>query len=443
MFKKPYLLIAYLFFFSNSIWAQNLAFPAAEGFGQYATGGRGGLVYTVTNLNDEGEGSLRKGILKSGPRIIVFAVSGTIDLKKKLDINKGDLSILGQTAPGNGITLKGYPVTIKADNVIIRFLRFRMGDINKAEGDALGCGNTKNVIIDHCSISWATDENGSFYDNKNFTLQWCIISEALNNSVHHKGAHGYGGIWGGVQASFHHNLIACNNSRNPRFSGSSTTLNSENEFVDFRNNVIYNWGENSIYGGEKGTYNIVNNYFKSGPATTSSKLNRIVSPSIPYGSFYVDGNFMYGYENISKNNWDGGVQCENPEAAKLTSEININNNVETLSAIESFNQVLKNAGASIKRDEVDNRIIRNVNDGTTSYKNGIIDSQEDVGGWPDLKSETAKTDSDEDGIPDDWEIQNKLNPKLNDSNLYTLDKNYTNIEVYGNSLVLPLDLKKK
>jgi pectinesterase len=432
MFKNPYLLIASLFFVCYTIYSQNLAFPTAEGFGQYATGGRGGLVYTVTNLNDEGEGSLRKGILKDGPRIIVFAVSGTIDLKKKLDINKGDLSIFGQTAPGDGITLKGYPVTIKNDNVIIRYLRFRMGDINKAEGDALGCGNTQNVIIDHCSISWATDENGSFYNNKNFTLQWCIISEALNNSIHHKGAHGYGGIWGGVKASFHHNLIASNNSRNPRFSGSSTTQNSENEFVDFRNNVIYNWGENSIYGGEKGTYNIVNNYFKSGPATTSSKLDRIVSPSEPYGSFYVDGNYMNGFENITKNNWDGGIQCDNPEATKLTSENNIFNNIETFSALEAYNQVLENAGASFSRDTVDARIIRNVKEGSVSYKNGIIDSQEDVGGWPVLKSKLAEVDSDKDGIPDTWETENNLDSETYDANLYNLDKVYTNIEVYSN-----------
>ncbi|MBG7610730.1 right-handed parallel beta-helix repeat-containing protein, partial [Polaribacter sp. BAL334] len=274
-----------LFFFISAISAQEIAFPTAEGFGKHATGGRGGLTYVVTNLNDDGEGSLRQGIIKSEPRIIVFAISGTIELKSKLDVNKGkgSLTILGQTAPGEGITIKGFPFTIKADNVIIRYLRFRMGDENNVQGDAIGAKNTSNVIIDHCSISWGTDENASFYDNQNFTLQYCIISEALNRSVHEKGAHGYGGIWGGVKASFHHNLIANNNSRNPRFSGSKTTQNSENEFVDFRNNVIFNWGENSIYGGENGSYNIVNNYFKAGPATTSSKINRIVSPSEPYG----------------------------------------------------------------------------------------------------------------------------------------------------------------
>lgn len=436
-FKKLYIYFSLSSLLISASYAQPLAFTTAEGFGQYATGGRGGITYVVTNLNDDGEGSLRKGILKSGPRTIVFAVSGTIELQSKLDINKGkgDISILGQTAPGEGITLRGYPFTIKADNVIVRYLRFRMGDINKVEGDALGCGNTNNVIIDHCSISWGTDENASFYDNKNFTLQWCIISEALNNSVHSKGAHGYGGIWGGVKASFHHNLIVSNNSRNPRFSGSSTTENSENEFVDFRNNVIYNWGDNSMYGGEKGTYNLINNYFKSGPATTSSKLDRIVSPSEPYGQFYVDGNYVFGYENITTNNWDGGVQCDNPEATKLVEPIGISNNTNTTDAQTAFKNVLKYAGSAKFRDSVDKRIVQNTKKGTADYKNGIIDSQENVGGWPDLKSKESKEDSDEDGIPDSWEKKHKLNPDSDDSNVFSLDENYTNIEVYSQYLI--------
>ncbi|WP_218017730.1 pectate lyase family protein [Formosa haliotis] len=442
MFKKPSILFSFLVltFIMN---AQQPAFPTAEGFGQFATGGKGGLIYTVTNLNDDGEGSLRKGILKKGPRTIVFAVSGTIELASKLDVNRGNLSILGQTAPGEGITLKGYPFTIKADNVIVRYLRFRMGDIHNIEGDALGCRDTNNVIIDHCSISWATDENGSFYNNKNFTLQWCIISEALNRSVHKKGAHGYGGIWGGVKASFHHNLLVSNNSRNPRFSGSSTTENSENEFVDFRNNVIYNWGENNIYGGEKGTYNLVNNYFKSGPATTSSKLDRIVDPSEPYGQFYVDGNYVFGYDEISKNNWNGGVQCENPLATKLESEISINTNIKTDSAEDAYNKVLKYAGASLFRDSADARVVHNTKEGSANYKKGIIDSQENVGGWPLIKTEKGQIDSDEDGMPDAWEKQHKLNPNENDGNLNTLDKSYTNIEVYSHSLITSNRSKKK
>lgn len=437
MIKKTHFLLILFLLVSSTNFAQQLAFPGAEGFGQYTTGGRGGIIYKVTNLNDDGEGSLRTGIIKREPRTIIFEVSGTIELKSKLDINKGkgNLSILGQTAHGEGITIKGYPVTIKADNVIVRYLRFRMGDVNKVEGDALGCGNTKNVIIDHCSISWGTDENASFYNNKNFTLQWCIISEALNNSVHKKGAHGYGGIWGGVNVSFHHNLIASNNSRNPRFSGSSTTENSENEFVDFRNNVIYNWGENSIYGGEKGTYNIINNYFKSGPATSSSKLDRIVSPSEPYGKFYVDGNFVNGYDAVTKNNWNGGVQCDNSEATKLNSPINISANIKTTSAIDAYEDVLEHAGTSIFRDAVDSRVVYNTKEGSANYKNGIIDSQENVGGWPNLKSEIAKEDLDEDGMPDAWENENKLDSKTNDAILNALDKIYTNIEVYSNALV--------
>lgn len=437
MLQKIKFLFTVLVLTYTASQAQTPAFPEAEGFGKYATGGRGGIIYTVTNLNDDGEGSLRKGIVKKGARTIVFAISGTIDLKSKLDVNegKGDLSVLGQKAPGEGITLKGYPFTIKADNVIVRYLRFRMGDVNKVEGDALGCGNTKNVIIDHCSISWGTDENASFYDNKDFTLQYCIISEALNNSVHSKGAHGYGGIWGGVRASFHHNLIANNNSRNPRFSGSKTTENSENEFVDFRNNVIYNWGENNIYGGEKGTYNIINNYFKSGLASTSSKLDRIVGPSEPYGKFYVDGNYVYGYDKITKNNWDGGVQCENPLEVKLDSQINISNNITTQTALEAYERVLKQAGANIYRDAVDARIVHNTKEGSVNYENGIIDSQENVGGWPKLKSSQAPLDSDEDGMPDIWEKENNLNPNTNDANANTINKVYTNIEVYSHSIV--------
>lgn len=411
------------------------AFPTAEGFGQFASGGRGGRVYIVTNLNDEGEGSLRKGILKHGPRIIVFAVSGIIDLKSDLDINRGNLTIAGQTAPGDGITIKGFPVAIKADNVIIRYLRFRLGDENEVTDDALKGRNVKNVIVDHCFISWATDENASFYQNKNFTFQWNIVSEALNSSVHSKGDHGYGGIWGGENVSFHHNLIASNNSRNPRFSGSKTTENLEDEFVDFRNNVIYNWGENSIYGGEDGRYNIINNYFKPGPATLSSKKDRIVEPYSPYGKFYVAGNFVEGSSKISKNNWKGGVQAENIESAKLETPLPINNNICTDSAEKAYDLVLKKAGASLVRDTVDKRIVEEVSKGIASFGDGIIDSQDEVGGWPDLKHSKRKKDSPQDGIPDDWKMKKGLNPEKYEANGRDLSDFYDNVEVYINSLV--------
>ena len=441
MIKKRVTLLIVTVLCHTLMFGQEMAFPTAEGFGQFASGGRGGIVYKVTNLNDDGEGSLRKGIVKKGPRIIVFDISGTINLSSKLDVNRGDLTILGQTAPADGITLKGYPMTIKADNVIVRYLRFRMGNIHKIEGDALGCRDTKNVIIDHCSISWGTDENASFYNNEDFTLQWCIISEALTNSVHKKGSHGYGGIWGGVKASFHHNLIMDNNSRNPRFSGSLTTKNSKSEFVDFRNNLIYNWGENSIYGGESGTYNMINNYFKFGPATTSSKLNRIISPSEPYGKFYIDGNYVFGDETVTSNNWDGGVQCDHPELTKLNAPIDTFENIKTSSAQEAFKSVIKSAGASLKRDEVDKRLVKTINSSKAVYKNGIIDSQEDVGGWPVLKSKRGKKDSDDDGIPDRWEKKLDLDAHAKDSHLKTEDNAYAPIEMYANALLKSCFLK--
>ena len=421
---------------TSCISAQTPAFPGAEGYGRLTTGGRGGQVLIVSNLNDDGPGSLRAAIQEKGPRIITFSVSGTIALKSNLPIDNGDVTIAGQSAPGDGICIKNYPVRISADNVIVRYVRFRLGDEMKVEDDAINGRRSKNLIIDHCSISWSTDECASFYGNTDFTMQWCIVSESLNNSVHHKGNHGYGGIWGGIGASFHHNLLAHHTSRNPRFSGSATTPNSPLEHVDFRNNVIYNWAHNSTYGGEKGKYNMVNNYYKPGPATDKSKRDRIVNPSEPYGQFYVAGNFVEGSEEVTKDNWNGGIQCDDPEATKAAEQFEYVSTGSEESAKQAYESVLAKAGASLVRDAVDERVIKEVKTGTAAHNDGIINSPQDVGGYPELQSKPAPKDSDNDGMPDSWEKKHQLDPKnADDASGFTVDKNYTNIEVYLNELV--------
>ena len=450
---------------ASSTYAQNnelLAFPGAEGGGKLTSGGRGGKVIYVTNLEDNtSPGSLRYAINQSGARIVVFAVSGTIQLKSNLNIKNSNITIAGQTAPGDGICLRDYSVVVDADNIIIRFMRFRMGDEAMQQNDCIWGRNRNNIIIDHCSMSWSTDECASFYDNGNYTMQWCLISESLRISVHDKGAHGYGGIWGGKNASFHHNLLADHDSRNPRFCGSRYSNKPDLELVDFRNNVIYNWGSNSSYGAEGGSYNIVNNYYKAGPATSSSSLSRILQPyaddganSQPagtYGKFYIAGNNVTGSSTISNDNWQG-VSIHStfttyaPGITKndIKSEIEFSKpNVTTHTAQKAYEKVLDFVGASLVRDIVDKRIIHDVQTGTATYMtggngsiNGIIDTQSAVGGWPELKSLPAPSDSDNDGMPDVWEESNGLlknNPS--DAQLTSVDGKYTNVEVYINSLV--------
>lgn len=429
------------------------AFPGVEGFGNKTTGGRGGTVIKVTNLNDSGPGSLRAAISASGARIIVFEVSGTIELLSNLNITQPNVTIAGQTAPGDGITIKNYPVFVGADNVIIRFLRFRMGNEKQVEGDAIWGRYRKNVVIDHCSMSWCTDEAASFYANQDFTMQWCIISESLNKSLHDKGEHGYGGIWGGDRASFHHNLMAHHKSRTPRFNGFRSGTYSAgnpypNEHVDYRNNVVYNWVGEGTYGGENGNYNMVNNYYKPGPATTSNQSRILVAYKEVFqgrpgdGKFYIDGNYVHGSAAVTANNWLG-VTYKNG-ATEIASKLNaplafIMTSQHT--AQQAYDKVLAHAGASLKRDAVDVRVIEEVSTGTATYNGsetglqGIIDSQEDVGGWPLLNSLPAPLDTDGDGMPDAWEIEMKLDPNTPNANGRNLSTAYDNIEVYINSLV--------
>ena len=455
---------------------QAYAFPEAQGGGKNATGGRNGVIYYVTSLADDVEeaGTLRYALKQTSTRLVLFKVSGRIDLKSELQIKRGNVTIAGQSAPGDGICISGYPLVIDADNVIIRFLRFRMGDEKKVEGDALTCVGHKNVIIDHCSFSWSTDECVSCYGNEDFTLQYCIISESLKNSIHDKGSHGYGGIWGGKNASFHHNLLAHHDSRNPRFDHDYVDAKCAGP-IDYVNNVIYNWGGNSAYGGEGSTnaaggrhINMVNNYYKYGPAT--SKQYRIVNPTtkcdnvkdgkhqgcipsyggeIDPGKFYITGNYVYGSSTVTNDNWQG-VDPDDPSkkeqckaSSRWTDGVTALAKEET--AAQAFETVLAKAGCSLHRDAVDARIANEVREGKYTYtgsngsKNGLIDTQSDVGGWPTYNSATYPTDTDGDGIPDEWEQKNGLNPNsYSDGKATTINAPYTNLEVYLNSLVADL-----
>jgi hypothetical protein len=438
------------------------AFPGAEGFGANVTGGRGGKVLYVTRLDDDtNEGSLRWAINQSGARIIMFKVAGEIKLKSGLQISNGNLTIAGHSAPGDGICISGNTVNVRTSNVIIRYMRFRMGDLNDVEGDAIWGRNQKDIIIDHCSMSWSTDETASFYDNENFTLQWNIISESLRMSVHDKGAHGYGGIWGGRKASFHHNLLAHHDSRNPRFNGARYSNLATEELVDFRNNVIYNWGSNSGYAGEGGRYNMVNNYYKPGPGSGNSA--RIFQPNADngsnsqaegvWGTFYVAGNYMLnanGTPNtaVINDNWTGihpNPTSKNKNELRSNTEFD-KGSIVTYTAQEAYEQVLAGAGASFRRDATDTRVVNEVKNGLAparasgggGTKAGLIDTQADVGGWATYaySNSDVPVDSDGDGIPDAWEVTNGLNPNnAADGATKTLAGTYTNLEVYLYSLL--------
>lgn len=474
------ILIACFVFVLNISRAQQLAFPGAEGGGRFAVGGRTGSVYEVTNLNDSGAGSLRDAI-SSPNRTIVFKVSGIIQLASTLKLIQNNITIAGQTAPGDGICITGYTVSIQANDIIVRHIRCRLGDATLVEDDAMHSfsGSYQNIIVDHCSLSWSVDETGTFYDIKNFTLQWCILSESLYHSVHNKGDHGYGGIWGGTNSSFHHNLFAHHTSRNPRFCGSRYTGKPELEVVDFRNNVVYNWGNiNSVYGGEGGNYNMVNNYYKPGPATpgslttssSSNKRNRILNYTSYYyatdaaiypdtvfgGKFYIDGNYVDGYPDVTADNWTKGVQKDNYKNAAqliLTARQTVpftTPTVTTQTAQDAYASVLAGVGATLPRlDTIDKRIIHEVKTGTATYEgsayaaitgtgithpSGIIDTPGDVGGLPVYKSSYPPVDSDHDGMPDAWEVSKGLNPVSAADGNSTSANGYTNLETYLNSI---------
>ncbi len=402
------------------------AFPGAEGHGRYVTGGRGGKVIHVTNLNDSGEGSLRWAISQSGKRTVVFDVSGTIYLESDLSINQNNLTILGQTAPGEGITLAFRTINNKAHHVVIRFIRFRRSQVTDVNdgADAFFSRNLRNIILDHCSFSWSIDEVCSVYDNQNFTLQWSTIAEGLANPGHSKGQHSYGGIWGGKNASFHHNFIAHCQNRTPRFNGARYQQQNydktlycstvDGERVDFRNHVLYNWGNGAgSYGGPGGGYiNIVNNYYKAGPGTKNTRNVTQVSVgdsgnSTPtelkgYASrYYIDGNYVTAADEPAFYDWkgvtyDSGLKTINGdkyivdakhfygEGVEYVKDTNGNDcvrlkldeptnpgDVTTHSAEVAYDKVLAYAGASLFRDAVDARLMDEARTGTVTYQGDV------------------------------------------------------------------------
>ena len=483
------------------------AFPGAEGHGRYVTGGRGGEVRHVTNLNDKGEGSLRAAVNGNNKKIVVFDISGIIALESDLVIG-ANTTIEGQTAPAPGITVR-YRTVRPSDNNIIRFLRIRRGeekDVNDG-ADAIWQRQKDGIVLDHCSFSWSIDEIASFYDNQHFTMQWCTLGEALANPGHSKGEHSYGGIWGGKGASFHHNFLCHMQNRVPRFCGARYNWDKydtekyansiQAEIVDFRNCVMYNWGGgNGCYGGTGGgNINIVNNYYKAGPATNNK--TRVTQISVATSSnasgsdfmgycsrYYINGNYVTAAGNKAENyDWQGVIYDAGtsiidgehyiPDTKHMYGEsikyrknskdedcviIKLDNEVETgkvttHSAQNAYQQVLAYAGASLYRDDVDARYMKEAADGTTTYtgsaektgdgkaiahRPGIIDFVKDQGEYTlESNGRPDNFDTDSDGMPDAWETANGLDPLSNDAAEYTLDKHgfYTNVEVYCNSLV--------
>ena len=466
------------------------AFPGAYGAGKYTTGGAGGTVYIVTSLVDDGSvGTLRHAVQQVGKRTVVFAVGGVIELQKQLAITNDNITIAGQTAPGKGICLKNYTLRVNANNVIIRFVRCRMGDEKQTEDDAMNGYQSsypgkQNIIIDHCSMSWSTDECASFYGNTNFTMQWCILSESLWHSVHVKEEHGYGGIWGGSPATFHHNLLAHHSNRTPRLCGSRYSDRADMEKVDLCNNVIYNWTSEGAYGAQGGCYNIMNNYYKLGPASIQDGTHaRFFTAYIDdgkntqaagvFGYFYVEGNIMDNTRADLSNRQRTEIANANADNTSSTtfvvkngervpSDLLIGSRIDILSdysfmqsASDAYKTVLKYAGAWTcswanngyiipERDKIDKRIVSETDNGiytTIASKGGgygLIDSQVDtMERWDEYVTTTSTLiDTDKDGMPDEWEIEKGLNPNdASDGIKYNLNVDYTNLEVYLNSLV--------
>jgi len=428
------------------------AFPGAEGPGMYTLGGRGGRVIEVTNLADIGPGSLRAAVEAGGSRIVVFRVSGTIALQSTLAVKNPYITIAGQTAPGGGICLKNYRLQVSADHVIVRHIRCRPADnMEGTEGfrgdniDSLSVSRAKNVIIDHCSASWSVDETLSSTYTDLITVQWCLITESLNCSAHHKGCHGYGSLvhgGKGAQCTYHHNLYAHHSNRNPRPGGDyPLEQDPEGWTYDFRNNVLYNWGRKGAgYNMDKDKItrmNFIGNYYISGP---NSRGNFAFRESCPYSKAYFSDNWMNGVcpeDQWSLVTFHKSLTEEQIRAYKQSKPFEVAA-VTTDDAYTAYRRVIADAGATLpERDTVDVRVINHVINAVkgSGDMGRIIDDEEEVGGWPELRSTTPPVDTDHDGMPDDWELARGLEP--NDSSDGPEDRDgdgYTNVEEYINGI---------
>ena len=418
----------------TSVQGQQLAFPGAEGYGRFAQGGRGGKVLFVTNLNDNGPGSLREAIDAEFPRIVVFQISGTIKLESDLRIVHPLITIAGQTAPGDGICLRNYPLIVSANDAVVRYLRVRLGDEAGRAVDGIGVRDAENVIVDHCSVSWTLDEAvNTYHGSKNLTMQWCLISESLHDSKVREG-HGFAASLGGVNTSYHHNLFANNAGRNPSIAGGNMKNPSIN--LDFRNNVIFNWAHRTL-DGRPHSINVVNNYYKAGPASRDD-LKIVKMQSLhdgTFGKWYIQGNVLEDRSELQSRKGLVTIDSEHLaiELAMLDDPVDFAP-VTTQTSEEMYEDVVRFAGAVLpKRDALDLRIIREVRSGKTTFGDGIISSQTVVGGWPKLQSAKPEPDSDGDGMPDEWERRFSPNKDLSLQGIWDLDGDgYTNMEEYLN-----------
>ncbi|MBX9656421.1 pectate lyase [bacterium] len=416
--------------------AEPLAFPEAEGFGKETPGGRGGKILFVTNLDDKGPGSLRAAVDAKGPRIILFRVAGTIELKSDLKITEPFCTIAGQSAPGGGICIKGKALGIRGHDVIVRYLRLRPGDIGGKELDGLDV-TAENVMVDHCSVSWGIDETLSVTNSNKVTVQWCFITESLNKSLHKKGEHGYGSLISGADGgiTYHHNLYAHHKSRNPRPGGKP---DSNGILLDFTNNVIYDWGSTAGYTSETAVrVNYIGNFLKPGPSTKPDARNRAFTLGGSATHLYVQGNELDGFvpphseiellgitkqqDRFPKDYTVAGGLAKSPFPSPLPS-------IEP--AEKAVERVLREGGAVHPiRDAIDERIVNEYQQSSGH----IINSQNEVGGWPALASGEPSLDSDNDGMPNVWEEKHGLDSKNPaDANADADQDGYTNIEEFLN-----------